>query len=324
MKEEEGMTETELPDFDNLSLNLAGSAPANWSIWGEQDELGMLNLLTPERIAKAGQLIQSGKVFSLNWELELPDPPLFGRSRLEQVIKPLASVINDDVYHNFNTQSSSQWDGFSHYGNSQRNRFYNGVSREQITGQPGTRNGIQVWARRGIAGRAVLLDYRRWAISQGLNYSPGDAHPITAAQLEEVAKYQQVEWQTADILLLRTGWIEWYLTLDQVGREAAAQPPYQVAGLVQGEASLRFLWEHHFAAVASDTPTFEVSPVPATEVSLHETLLGLWGMPIGEMFYLEDLAMDCAATGRYDCFFTSAPLNKLGGVASPPNALAIK
>ena len=57
---------------------------------------------------------------------------------------------------------------------------------------------------------------------------------------------------------------------------------------------------------------------------MHETILALWGLPIGEMFDLEALADDCARDGFYEFFFTSAPLNKLGGVASPPNALAIK
>jgi len=57
---------------------------------------------------------------------------------------------------------------------------------------------------------------------------------------------------------------------------------------------------------------------------MHRTIIGLWGMPIGEMFRLDMLAEDCAADRRYEVFFTSAPLNKLGGVASPPNALAIK
>jgi len=47
-------------------------------------------------------------------------------------------------------------------------------------------------------------------------------------------------------------------------------------------------------------------------------------MPIGEFFFLEKLAEDCQKDGVYEFFFTSAPLNKLGGVATPPNALAIK
>lgn len=42
------------------------------------------------------------------------------------------------------------------------------------------------------------------------------------------------------------------------------------------------------------------------------------------MWYLEDLAADCAEDGRYEFLVTSAPLNLSGGVGSPPNALAIK
>jgi hypothetical protein len=45
---------------------------------------------------------------------------------------------------------------------------------------------------------------------------------------------------------------------------------------------------------------------------------------IGELWWLDDLARDCAADGVHEFFFTSAPLNVIGGVGSPPNALAIK
>jgi hypothetical protein len=57
---------------------------------------------------------------------------------------------------------------------------------------------------------------------------------------------------------------------------------------------------------------------------MHTTLIPLLGMPIGELWQLDDLAADCAADERYEFFFTSAPLNVPGGVGSPPNALAIK
>jgi hypothetical protein len=48
------------------------------------------------------------------------------------------------------------------------------------------------------------------------------------------------------------------------------------------------------------------------------------GLPLGELFFLDDLAADCAADGSYEFLLTSAPLNLPHGVASPPNALAIK
>jgi hypothetical protein len=35
------------------------------------------------------------------------------------------------------------------------------------------------------------------------------------------------------------------------------------------------------------------------------------------------LAEECRRLGRWTFFFTSEPLNVIGGIASPPNALAI-
>ena len=233
-------------------------------------------------------------------------------------------MVNDDVYHEFNTQSSSHWDGLTHYGNIGCGCFYNGVTPEQVTGEAGTRNGIQAWARRGIAGRGVLVDYRRWALVRGGAYSPGERHAITAAALQEAAREQGVEFQTGDILLVRSGWIAWYLGLDEAGRRAAAAMPHAMTGLAQGDETLRFLWDTHFAAVAGDAVAFDASPAHPEHGFMHEPLLALWGMSIGEMFDLEALAADCAADGVYEFFFTAAPLNKLGGVASPANALAIK
>jgi hypothetical protein len=118
--------------------------------------------------------------------------------------------------------------------------------------------------------------------------------------------------------------------LNEEQRTQLAQPgALQACGLEQSEESLRFLWDHHFAAIVSDNPSFEAYPSAASEEgrpgeSMHGVIIGLWGMPIGEMFQLDALAAACAADHRYEFFFTSAPLNKLGGVASPPNALAIK
>ncbi len=66
------------------------------------------------------------------------------------------------------------------------------------------------------------------------------------------------------------------------------------------------------------------NPERLDEVFMHIRLLPLFGLPLGEFFDLDALADDCAADGTYEFFFTSAPLNLKAGVASPPNALAIK
>ncbi len=318
-----------LPTFDELPIKPDYPPHSAWGVFGDDDQIGTLNLLTPERVAAAARLAQTGQVFPMNWELELPDPPLFSRTTLQHTIKRRRHNVFDDVYDNFNTQSSSQWDGLRHCGHPQYG-FYNGGAEEQFANRSGGPLGIEHWARRGIAGRGVLIDFQRFAAGHGIAFTPGARYGITPEQLQAAADWQGVSFQTGDILLLRIGWIEWYSSLNEERRTELAQPgALQVAGLGQGEHSLRFLWDNHFAAIASDNPSFEAYPSAASEEGqpremMHGVIIGLWGMPIGEMFQLDALAAACAADHRYEFFFTSAPLNKLGGVASPPNALAIK
>jgi hypothetical protein len=140
----------------------------------------------------------------------------------------------------------------------------------------------------------------------------------------QVADAQGTHFETGDILIVRYGWTAWYEQLDADERRAQSEGPHTFIGIAQGDETFRFLWDQHFAAVASDAPSFEAWPADPRSGALHSTLLPLWGMPIGEMFYLEALAEDCARDGVYEFFLTSSPLNKYGGVASPANAIAIK
>lgn len=51
------------------------------------------------------------------------------------------------------------------------------------------------------------------------------------------------------------------------------------------------------------------------ELSLHEVMLAGWGMPIGELFDLEELARECKEQKRWSFFLTSEVCNVKGGVA---------
>ena len=55
----------------------------------------------------------------------------------------------------------------------------------------------------------------------------------------------------------------------------------------------------------------------------HHIFLGGWGMSIGELFDLRQLALECERLGRWTFLLTSMPLYVPGGIASPPNAQAI-
>ncbi len=56
---------------------------------------------------------------------------------------------------------------------------------------------------------------------------------------------------------------------------------------------------------------------------IHDWALALLGIPIGELWDLEALAAECKKQNKWTFFLTSAPLNVDGGIASPPNAIAI-
>jgi len=318
-----------LPRYDDLPTTRGDIDHNAWGVFGDDDEVGLFNLQTPERIAAAAKLVRRGAMFSLNWQLELPWPPLYGRGEIKHSIVsfPPDDWGHDDWYDNYYPQASSQWDGLTHVGVG-GGVFYNGVTKAQVTGQPGTRNGIEHWARRGIAGRFVLLDFIRWFESANGPLSRNETHFITVDELEACRSAHGVAIEEGDVLLIRTGWMEWYEAQGAATRETlAGSGRVRFPGLEGTRAMARYLWDHGLCAVASDNPALEAEPRRGTgedSIFLHFYMLGRFGMAIGEMFYLEALAADCAADGVYEGFLTSAPLNKLGGCGSPPNALAFK
>jgi len=293
-------------------------------IWGKDDELGRINLLTPAVIASAQSTqLKDGTVVPLNWSLAYPAAPSFHREAFKHHIAPhpLSPCIFDDFY-NMNTQSGSQWDGFRHFGHLGINKLYNNLDPAEVTS--GTRCGIQAIAQHGIAGRGVLLDHYAWAQRNGKPYDPVSGYAIPLAELLEVAKDEGVTFQPGDILLVRSGYITRYYELvksDPGKLEALAHEPC-FSGVEQSEEMKAFLHDNYFAAVGGDAPAFEAWP-RKTEWYLHEFLLALWGCLIGEMLDLEKLAEECEKKKRWTFFFTSAPFNVPGGVASLANALAL-
>ena len=322
-----GSEPARLPAYRELPI-LANAPPRSaWGVFGAQDEIGTVNLLTSERVVRAAQLIRKGAIFSLNWQLEQPDPDLWGRDPLRHNVYELEGVGLADTYDNFSPAGSSQWDALSHIRHPTHG-FYNGRSLRDCTGwgSPGSpsapRNGIEHWARRGIAGRGVVLDVARWCTSNGSPIDPRIMTRITVDDLQRTADAQRVAFETGDILLIRTGWLGWYereSTLDE-RRNYRGAP-----GLSASDDMVEFLWDLHVAAVAADCASLEAWPHPVTEDAfLHFKIIPLLGMAVGELFRLDDLAADCAGDGVYECFLASAPLNKTGGIGSPANALAFK
>ncbi|KIJ31837.1 hypothetical protein M422DRAFT_266452 [Sphaerobolus stellatus SS14] len=156
-----------------------------------------------------------------------------------------------------------------------------------------------------------------------LPYDPWTTHPIPLKDIEAAAEKQGVTFQKGDILLLRIGFIQKFNSVSQEERDGLSGKKETLAGIEQTEEMKAFLWDNHFSAIASDQPALESWPPKEEFGHLHQTILGLFGMPIGEFFDLEALAKVAEETGRHTFFFSSWPLNVLGGIASPANAAAI-
>jgi kynurenine formamidase len=315
-----------IPDYSELPVRAGAPAGAAWGVFGDDDEVGTINLLTPERVVDAAASIRTGKVFALNLSINIPDPPIFTREKHKHTVKifPTADFVLDDYLDNFYPQASSQWDALAHVKHPIHGA-YNGIPDSEITGRGGMRLGIDNLARRGIAGRGVLADVARYYDRAGKSIDFTKAESIPLDDVQATLEDAGVDLQTGDILLIRIGWTKFYLSAsDQVKADLAKETV--VPGIEGSEQTARWLWDNHLAAVASDSPALEALPKAAgNEMEfLHFHMLAFFGMPIGEMWNLEALAEDCANDGRYDFFLTSAPLNIPGGIGSPPNALAIK
>ncbi|KAK5095700.1 hypothetical protein LTR70_003369 [Exophiala xenobiotica] len=313
------MHTTDLPTYQNLPTEDQSGYKCSWGLFdkdGVKDEVGTVNLLTPEVVAEAAKEVKLGKSVSLNWGLEKMHKPFGARLALNHKFIDWRQKEGFDFYCyddevNVNTQSGSQWDGLRHWGHSKTGLYYNGVHHDKLL-QSG-HLGIEQWSKRGgIVGRGVLLDYCHWAEKAKIEFNPMSGHKITIADLEAIAKDEAVTLQPGDILVVRTGFLKWYEEHSEELREKYITNGKAWIGVEGSERTLEWLWNNHFAAVVGDNIGFEVWP-PTAGYSLHDHLLSLWGMPIGELWDLEGLSEQCGKQNRWSFFLTSAPLNVTGG-----------
>ena len=315
-----------VPRYDELPVIEATGDAHAWDVWGRDDEVGSLNRLGPAQVAAAARLVRDGRVINLTLPLDEPSPGLSdGREGYRHHIEATRQG-RDDSLDNFYLQFSSQWDGLRHI----RYREFGYWGGRQEEDLDAGALGIDHWARRGIVGRAVLVDVPAFMQRHGRAYATDERTPIGPALIEEILSDEGVALLDGDVLLLRTGWLPWYLALDDSAKQGLrgslhpGEGGLRCPGLDPTRATAAWLWDHGVAAIAADNPALEALPVDREQGFQHRRLMPLLGMPIGEFWQLDDLAADCASDGRYECMLVSAPLHLPGGVGSPANAYAIK
>ncbi|WP_457947440.1 cyclase family protein [Pseudarthrobacter sp. alpha12b] len=318
------------PTFADLLAREGALSGTSWGLFPESAR-GTPSFITPEAIVEARNSIRSGTVFGLDYPADAFDPGMsLKRSAPRHTIYSSHPAHRDDYLDGYYLQGSSQIDGLRHR-RADDVGFYNGTADDLIT--VGTRDlGIQEWAEHPITGRGVLVDldgFRR-SLGEPIDHAAGEALTLDLVQAAMAA--QSLRLRPGDILMLHTGWCEWFLKLTTAEKQQVRESR-KASGVEQSQEFVAWVWDSQFAVVAADNFAFECLPaVPASPYRrsavndhgmMHQQLLAKLGLPLGELWKLGPLARNMRTTGTWDAFISIKPLNIIGGTGSPANATAI-
>ncbi len=301
------------------------AADVGLSPWGEADQIGRLNLMTPQSQAAILKRIRGGKAYDLAVEyfVGMPSWHALGDPRYQIWLthSPNGTVVDDPMHvgsaqnrHvsytgaaiSMYTHMGTHIDALNHFG--LNGKIWNGFRAADHLGDRG-------WRRAGaetippLVARGVLIDVAAYKKTGML----ADGYRITRADLKGALAAQRTRLQEGDVVLIRTGRMKVY----EDGAAFMANPP----GL--GMDAARFLIEEGGAmSVGADNLSFEAFPseIDGNYVPVHTYLLAQQGATIMELVYLEDLARDRV----YEFAFLGGSLKLRGGDAAPLRPLAFQ
>ena len=289
---------------------------SNWGRWGDQDELGAANLITPAKRKQALALAREGRAISLAHDVpqeKAADTPTF----LNRTVVTVAPAVALDSY-----QYTGTYHGVIHSHLDSVDchimvdgRGYNGVSMEEIKTAGGCPRGSINALKDGVVTRGILFDATRLpgkATPQGW-LEPGTA--ISRADLEALEKIQRVRVSPGDVILLYTG--RWK-------RRAALGPWPNATGFAGYHIDVAyFLKDRGVSFIGADGPN-DVSPSGLPQgVGLHQLALVAMGVSIFDNLDFERAVEEARRLNRYEFLFMAAPLRIEKGMGSPLNPLAV-
>jgi kynurenine formamidase len=306
-------------DFEELLRTLR-----TWGRWGADDERGALNYITPGVRRRAAGCVRQGKTFSLAIPIRHGSGPQAGGARINPLHLMTATGCDhsarvdlgmgagyvDDVLVMM-VQGGTQWDALCHVYYD--GHLWNGFPATTVDARGAGRGGIDK-VHGDFVSRGVLLDVAR---TQGVEcLAPGYA--VTITDLEATEARQRVRVGEGDIVMVRTGQMTTVGDFADWSRFRGKE-----AGLHWETAA--WLHERRVAAVAADNSMVEASAqIPGVWVPFHMLALCNLGLHLGEFWYLEALARDCAADGVWECLLVAQALPIAGGSGSPVNPIAMK
>lgn len=294
------------------------TATTNWGRWGDDDERGAINLLTPETVLGALQTCRTGKIYTLGLPIQrtgVPNVEYRGiPQRLtminhsdEDMFEPFGGKpgtgINEDMLM-MASHTTTHMDALCHIYHD--GAIYNGFKHDDVKAYTGTPHcGIEKAG--GVVARGVLVDV---AAHKGVDWlDPG--YVVTLKDFTGALEAQGSELRPGDAVLVRTGWVEWFFAN---GAEMSLEQPgigLDVAG---------YLAERDPVLVGSDNSAVEAQPFDRDEfLGAHVEFLVRRGIYLVEHLNLAELSAD----GRYEFLFMVSPLRVTGATASPVSPVAV-
>ena len=339
---------------------------STWGDWGDDDELGRINLLTPAKVLEGVKEVVEGLSFCLSLPLDFPGGTVLNQRRHPPRIAPTEDMDGTrDTFYNvhmsemadygdpkyvdvwaddvvtLSLQYSTQWDSLAHVGAEfdvdgdgvDEAVYYNGYRAGVDLVGPSTdargdgsghacfahHLGLEHMAFHGVQGRGVLIDLRHHL---GLDW-----RPVNLAMLREIMAADGVVVEPGDMVLLHTGFATQVLEWD---KNPDPRTIFTTAGYLDAhdDALLDWIAESGLSALVADNYAVEGllgkdrDPSRHSFLPIHHLCLFKLGVPLGEMWYLAELAAWLRQHGRSRFLLTAPPLRLPGIVGSPVTPIA--
>lgn len=285
---------------------------SNWGRWGVEDQLGTINLITPETRLEAAKLVTEGISVSLARDVEkqeaVDNPRPFRHTMLNVGQNNPGQFVSDDFQVSYHGYAHTHMDSLCHMAF--EGKMYNGFPQAEVVTEGAPRLAVLNY-KEGIFARAVLMDIPRL---KGVDWlEPGT--PIYPADLDAWEKEANVQVRSGDIVLIRTG--RW-ARRDQEG-------PWDVSKSSAGlHASCAKWLKGRDAMILGSDAASDVAPslVDGVNQPIHQLVIIAMGMPIFDNLDLEAVAEEAARQSRWEFLVTAAPIAVGGGTGSPFNPIA--
>ena len=281
----------------------------NWGRWGDDDQKGAVNMVTPEKRVAAAQTVRSGLAVSLSREFpttpapDNPFPAIHYMSFLDQ------GGCEDYYGISYHGRAATHLDALCHVWN--EDGMWNGRDpKEMVTTDGATWGSIENW-KEGIITRGVLLDVPK---HRGGAYVTQES-PVHGWELEDIAKEEGITLEPGDALVVYSGREKW----NEDGNPIWGSQPEQRPGL--HASCLKFLKDSDCCLVVWDMMDLTPNGYDLAW-SVHASICA-YGVGLLDNALLQPLAEACGQAGRYEFLLTVNPLRVVGGTGSPVNPVAI-